>query len=53
MVDDALGVALLGLRALEVLGAQLGERQLAVVEALHGVQREREQGELATGGISS
>ena len=41
LVDDALGVALLGVGALEVLGAERRERQLAGVEALQLPERER------------
>ena len=48
LVDDALGVALLGLGAVEVLGAQRDERELAVVVALRPApSASAEQRELA------
>ncbi len=47
LVDDALRVALLGVRAIEVLRAQRRDRELPVVEALQLREREREQRELA------
>ena len=43
MVDDPLGVALVGVRVREVLTGQMGQRQRAVVEALYRRERTREQ----------
>ena len=49
VVDDPLGVGLLGARLGEVVARQARERQAAVVEALHAAQRAREQRELGLG----
>ncbi|MBW3608310.1 MAG: class I tRNA ligase family protein, partial [Actinobacteria bacterium] len=46
VIDDPLGIGLLGARLGKVLARQPGERQPAAVEALHALQRARQQGEL-------
>src|SRR5437762_3960682 len=49
VVDDALGVALLGAREAEVVAGEAGERQSALVEAPDVRERPREQLELREG----